>query len=260
MEGLLPTGTGKLLLHVIIIGVWLALLLLLWRWIAKRTANKNNESTATLTRVIALWLGFLAMPLWPGETGLRLALYIPLGAVVLLILVDSLFPKKTIYRYVAATVTLTFSVMSGAEAVSLAIVYADKTRTSQELAAVADKYGLSQNDLVITPYSAGPIANWFLGTKASLVTAAEYNSATQYDRIFVLNTLERPAPGLEPGECRLMQSDNDRYWATRHDVPLGEDAIPDPDYNKFAFYRLKSLPEDWKFDGEGRWTGWGDCF
>ena len=56
-----------------------------------------------------------------------------------------------------------------------------------------------------------------------------------------------------------MRSENDRYWATRHDTPLGEAAARDLDYDMFAFYQLDELPGDWVFDSEGLWMGWGNC-
>ena len=152
-------------------------------------------------------------------------LFIPLGATVLLILFLSMFQNSRFFRYVAAAVTLVFSLMSMAEAAALYMAYPAKTETSRQLAAVAEKYGLSRTDLVITPYGVNPIANWFLGTKASLITAVQQNVTMQYDRVFVLNTLERRAPGLEAGECRLVRSEDDRYWATRQDIPMGEGAL-----------------------------------
>ena len=120
-------------------------------------------------------------------------------------------------------------------------------------------YVLAKKAAEDKPYGVNPIANWFLGIKGSLLTSVQQNVTVHYDRVFVLNTLERPDPRLEAGQCRLIQSEDDRYWATRHDIPMGEGAIPDPDYNMFAFYRLQKLPEQWVFDGEGNWTGWGDC-
>ena len=90
-------------------------------------------------------------------------------------------------------------------------------------------YVLAKKAAEDKPYGVNPIANWFLGTKGSLLTSVQQNVTVHYD------------------------------WATRHDIPMGEGALPDPDYNMFAFYRLQKLPEQWVFDGEGNWTGWGDC-
>ena len=256
--GLLPREPGEILFALLAVAIWLVLMMVLWRWLSRRT-TADDDATATLARVISLWLILLLMPLWPGDIGVRLILFIPLEAVVLLVLFLSMFRKGRFFRYAAAAVTLVFCSMSMAEAVALSMAYPGKTQTARQLAAAADKYGLSRGDLVITPYGVNPIANWFLGTKASLITAVQRNVTMHYDRVFVLNTLERREPGLEAGECRLVQSEDDRYWSTRHDIPMGEGALPDPDYNMFAFYLVERLPEQWVFDGEGNWAGWGDC-
>lgn len=255
---LMPEGPGDALLKLLVIAVWLGVLWTLWRWVVRRTTEKN-AAVAALGRTVILWMGLLAMPLWPGEIGMRLTLFMPLGAVVLLIHFLSTFQDAKLLRYAAVVVTLGFSLAGIGEAVSLSMTYPNKAQTSSQLAAVAEDYRLSRDDLVITPYGVNPIANWFLGTRGSLLTAVQQDVLEHYDRIFVLNTLERRAPELKPDECRLAQSEYDRYWATRHDIPLGAGAVPDSDYDRFALYQLEKLPENWVFDQEGRWTGWGDC-
>ena len=256
--GLLPEGPGDAAIRLLIVGAWLGALWLLWRWFALRTTAKKG-AVATLGRTVILWLGLLAMPLWPGEIGARLMLFMPLGALILLVLSLSIFREARIVRYVAVAATLAFGLTSIGEAVSLSMRYPNKAQISSQLAAVAEEYRLSRDDLVITPYGANPIANWFLGTKGSLVTAIQRDVLERYDRVFILNTLERRAPELETGECRLIQSEYERYWATRHDTPLDDGAALDPDYDMFAFHELEQLPGTWVFDRGGLWAGWGDC-
>jgi hypothetical protein len=258
LAGLVPDGPVSALTSLLLVTFWLVLLLLLWRWFARKSEGKN-EATATLARAVILWLGLLAMPLWPGEIGVRLMLFMPLGAVVLLVMLLCLFPARRLFRYASAAVLLVFCAMSIGEAASLLMTYPDKTKIARQLAAVADTYALSSNDLVITPYGVNPIANWFLGTRGALLTAVRRDALVSHDRVFVLNTLERPAPELEPGECRRVRSAEDRYWATRHDSPIGEGWAPDADYDMFDFYRLETWPENWLFDPDGQWAGWGDC-
>lgn len=258
VAGLKPEDSRETLIFLLVVIVWLGLLVMLWRWFALRTSEKNPANSA-LGGTVILWMGLLAMPLWPGETGLRLMLFMPLGFVILQILALSVFRGARIFRYVAVTTTVAFGLMSAGEAVSLHMIYPDKERTSRQLAAVADKYRLSRDDLVITPYGVNPIASWFLGTKGSLLTAVRQDVAERHDRVFVLNTLERRAPELETSECRLFESEDDRYWATRHDIPLDDGSMPDADFDTFAFYRLEKLPENWVFDDAGLWAGWGDC-
>jgi len=255
---MIPEKPGKILLAFLAVTAWLGLMILLWHWIRGLTTAKN-EATATLARAITLWLGLLAMPLWPGGIGTRLLLFMPLGAVVLLLLFINMFREARFLRYLAAAGTLVFCLMCTAEAAQLFLVYPDKTEIARQLAAVGDEYELSADDLVITPYGANTIANWFLGTRGAIITAVRWDVMKQHGRVFVLNTLERRAPDLEPGECLLSQSEDDRYWATRHDIPMGESVVPDPDFDQFAFYRLEKLPETWVFDSEGNWAGWGDC-
>lgn len=254
---LLPSGAGEAALSILVIAIWFGLLLYAWRWLARRTADRE-EAARILTRVMLLWLGLLAMPLWPGDIGLRLLLFMPLGAVCLLALLLQMLEGRML-RALAAITTVVFCLMSVGEAMSVYMVYPNKDEIAKEMAEAADKYGLSQNDLVITPYGVTPVANWFLGTRASLVTAVERDMVSRFERVFVLNTLERPAPELASGDCRLVRSDDDRYRATRHDTPIGNEAERDPDFSTFALYLLGAFPEDWVFDDQGRWLGWGDC-
>jgi hypothetical protein len=258
VAGMFPEEPSHILLTFFAVTVWMGLMILLWHRIARWTTAKD-EATATLARVITLWLGLLVMPLWPGGIGTRLLLFMPLGAAILLLLFLNMFRKARPLRYLAAAGTLVFCLMSIAEAVQLFMVYPDKTKIYWQLVAVADKYGLSADDLVITPYGANTIANWFLGTRGAILTAVRRDVPMHHARVFVLNTLERRAPVFAPGECLLSQSEDDRYWATRHDIPMGDDAAPDPDFDQFAFFRLEKLPETWVFNSEGNWVGWGDC-
>jgi len=256
-SALVPGTPGDAALSIVAIVLWLGLLFILWRWLLRRAAHRD-EAEGSLARVILLWLGLLAMPLWPGEIGMRLLLFMPLGAVVLLVLLLQTF-EGHIPKALAAVSTVAFCLMSVGEATSVLLTYPNKGEISQQLAAAADKHRFSEDDLVITPYGVTPIANWFLGTKASLITAVEEDMHSRYKRIFVLNTLERPAPELADGECRVLRSADDRYWATRHDTPVGNEARRDPRFSEFALYRLDEFPEDWVFDDEGRWVGWGAC-
>lgn len=258
LTNLIPDGPDELLVGALVLSIWLGVVWFVQRWFTRRS-KQSQPAVAALGRITIVWIGLLAFPLWPGEIGMRLMLFIPLGAVVLLVLfVRSFHASKPLHFTVAAT-TLIFVVMSTGEAISLFMSYPNKAQTSSELAAVTQKYQLSRHDLVITTYGAAPIANWFLGTRATLLTAFEDDALEQYDRVFVLNTLERPAPTLEPEECRRIQSSNDRYWATRHDIPMNEAANPDPDFERFDFFRLSTLPDSWVFDRNGLWAGWGDC-
>lgn len=255
---LIPDSPGEWLVGALVLSIWLAVVWFVQRWFTRRS-KQSRPAVAALGRITIVWIGLLAFPLWPGEIGMRLMLFIPLGAVILLVLFVYSFQAGKPLRFIVAATTLIFVVMSIGEATSLFMSYPNKAQTSSELAAVAYKYQLSRNDQVITPYGAAPIANWFLGTSATLLTAFEHDALEQYDRVFVLNTLERPAPTLEPEECRRIQSGNDRYWATRHDIPMNEAASPDPDFERFDFFRVTALPDSWVFDRNGLWAGWGDC-
>ncbi|MEM7053997.1 MAG: hypothetical protein AAF446_05560 [Pseudomonadota bacterium] len=258
LTNLIPDSSVELLVGVLVVSIWLGVVWFAQRWFTRRS-KQNQRAVVALGRIIIVWIGLLAFPLWPGEIGMRLILFIPLAAVVLLVLFAHSSEASKLLRFIVAATTLVFVVMSIGEATSLLMSYPNKAQTSSELAAVNQKYQLSRDDLVITTYGAAPIANWFLGTRATLLTAVEDDVFERYDRVFVLNTLERPAPTLEPEECRRIQSSNDRYWATRHDTPMSEIANPDPDFERFDFFRLPALPENWVFDRSGLWAGWGDC-
>ena len=170
-SALLPRSAADAALSIVAIAAWLAVMLFARRWLARRTAHRD-PATTTLASVMLLWLGLLALPLWPGEIGLRLLLFMPLGAVCLLVLMLRMLEGRML-RALAAMSTAVFCLMSIGEAASVYMVYPNKEKIAEQLAAANEKYNLSQGDLVITPYGVSPIANWFLGTGASIVTAME---------------------------------------------------------------------------------------
>lgn len=236
--------------------LWLGITALIWRWIRAK-ASTWDTSVAALGRVCFLWACLLALPFWPGEIGMRLLLFMPLAGIALLMLLLSQVTQRW-PAVVAVCTAIGFLAMSVGEAVSQAMIYPHKDRIAAELHELRDDYHLQRSDLVITPYGVGPTANWFLGTKAALITAVTEDTFNVYDRVFVLNTLERAAPILPAESCKLMASEFDRYQTTRHDIPL-HGTTRDPAFEQFAVIKLDELPATWHFDTNGNWIGWGDC-
>lgn len=208
------------------------------------------------SKVMVVWMAALLLPLWPGEVGMRMLLFVPLPLTVLFntVLLVGL-PRRAGEVGAALWLLVCLSLALG-EGITSTFVYPNKEAIHAELSDLAAAYGLSERDLVIAPYAVPPAANWFLGTRAALVTAIAKEDFSRYDRVFVLNIAERPAPVLEPGRAYLPSDDFSRYQVMRHDVPLPAGLSADDRFKHIHFYPLKSVPDIWVFDAEGRWRGW----
>jgi len=241
---------------VALLALWLGISIFVWRWTRQKTSEWDS-SVATLARVCLLWVCLLALPFWPGEIGMRLMLFVPLAGIALVVVVLAHVGQRWI-RFGAVAVATGFLALSIGEAVSQAMIYTNKDNIADELDELRESYQLQRTDLVITPYGVGPTANWFLGTKAALLTAVTKDIFNQHDRVFVLNTLERPAPILEADSCNIVKNEFDRYQTTRHDIPLTR-VTKDAAFEYFAIFKLEAMPAIWHFDTDGNWIGWGDC-
>ncbi len=149
------------------------------------------------------------------------------------------------------------------EMVSLAMMYPDKDNIYAELVQVRQDYALSTDDFIIAPYGVPPICNWFLGTRAGLVTSFNRSDVDKYTRVFVLNPAElQPAVATRGGSAeRIVETDMQRYQVMRSAVPIATDSTnvdESASYRYFNLTRLDGMPPRWIFDDSGNWIGWRD--
>ncbi len=203
-----------------------------------------------------IWAGLLALPVYDLEVGARLALFLPLPALVLLLFHLSNARRPRLALAFAGASLAAMLLMAFGEIMSLARLYPDKAAIEAELADAKARFDLGDEDFVLAPYGTGPACNWFLGTQAGLVTSLERADFERYRRVFVLNTGERPLTTDELAGGRTFLDERARYGAMRRDVPLPPGTVPAHPYRHFTLVELETAPAAWRFDDEGRWLGW----
>ena len=145
--------------------------------------------------------------------------------------------------------------MTISEAISLVMVYPEKDEIHAELRDLRDRYDLTRNDFVLTQYAANPACNWFLGTRAGLITAFNRSDFDTANRVFVLN-LPRARTMEDEVASGAVMNEAERYRVLRRNIPMPAVTDPAGGYEHLSWYILESLPDDWHFDEHGDWVGW----
>ena len=108
-----------------------------------------------------------------------------------------------------------------------------------------------KNDLILTRHGAEHISNWFLGTKACLITSFSNNDLKKYDRLFILNPTKKNTS---------LASDTDvaskKYYYMTINIPEPEEASLIFESNHIRLLQLKKIPKEWKFDSNGNWIAY----
>lgn len=231
--------------------------------LATRRARAAAEAPARMFwRGCLLFAMGLVLPCWSLEVLPRFVLFLPLP--LLFVLGFHIAPgrRPRLARLAVAAALAACVALVAGETANLLRPVPDKAAVRAELAALDEALDLGPNDLVIAPYAVAPVANWFLGARSSLVTAVNREDFERYERVFVLNTGWEQATA--PGELEHIVSEADRYRATRRAVPLpsaAEQGTPAETlrsfdaYRQFAFHQLLEVPDNWRFDAGGRWSG-----
>ena len=228
---------------------------LLFRWFDKYD-RLIPTSLSVLTRICLVWALLLLAPVWPGEMASRLILFLPLPILIILYAISFIPLRFYASRLLIGGWVIASTAMMIGEIVSLHLTEPNKALVHQELLKMNNQYQLSDRDLIISPYATHALTSWLFRSKGSMITAVEANMFGRYERIFVLNTLQRPAPRLQPGEERLLTSEFQAYQTTRHDIPMPDGWTADPNYTQFSLYQLDGLPENWIFNDQLKWSGW----
>jgi hypothetical protein len=230
-------------------------LFLLWVY------RKRRSSLAMPDRIF--WLGstlfayILVLPLFDLDLVPRFILFLPLPAMVILNYCLRFQAKGRLGIVLVVLASVGTAVMVAGETMELLFRSPDKRAIHRELLDLKDQYQLTENDFVLTRYGVNPICNWFLGTKSGLITAVHRDDIESYDRFFVLNPARgsmasaptRSGDGTGP----VLPSQKKAYVAMRSDVPLPVGIRPLVETEHLSFYRLRSMPETWQFDGDGNW-------
>ncbi|REJ76045.1 MAG: hypothetical protein DWQ47_10500 [Acidobacteria bacterium] len=187
----------------------------------------------------------------------RFLLFVPLPAIVLSAYVLE-FAESKVVRVLPAVLLIGASVfMTFGETMSVVMTNGSNSAIQAELEKLNESGLLSPDDLVVTTYGVNTAVNWFLSTKATLITELQEGDLERYPRVLVLETNtepmgEGPVDTDDDGEL----SDIERYSATRRQIELSDEPDVFFESETFTLYELRDLPDNWIFDRDGKWFGY----
>ena len=117
------------------------------------------------------------------------------------------------------------------------------------------KINFQANDLILTKNGAEHICNWFLNTKAGVITALHKSDFETYNRIFILNP-QQGQTDFNTLKGKRADDEKDRYYFMMHAIPPPKSASSIYRSEYLELWELKYLPEEWAFDEKGYWGGY----
>lgn len=231
-------------------------LMLLRVWSRHRTALGRPDRVFWLANILFAWA--LVAPVWSLEAIPRLLLFAPLPLLFVLAFQLRHGTALRLHRLLVASAAAGCALLLVGETVSLAVMGRGHAEIHTGLRELRERHALTGDDLVITEYGVNAISNWFLGTRASLITSVQLDDFARPGRIFVLvPTAGHPTSTSEAGDgdSRFV-TPAERYRAMRQRVQLPASLHPLGEHDAIALYRLDGPPENWAFDEAGRWVGW----
>lgn len=188
----------------------------------------------------------------------RFLLFLPMPALVILAGLLRTAGSRFLRTGPALVLVLVCMAMMTGEVMGVVMRNSAHRAAHAELVRLRESGIVSSDDLIVTSYGVNPICNWFLRTKSSLITAFETDDLEDHRRVFVLVTETAALDDLpvdRDGDGRL--SDVEKYYAARRplEVPSGARSVFKGE--SFEMFELTAVPDNWKFDGEGRWIGYG---
>ncbi len=244
----------KLMLAAGIVFPLAVLLFLLHNYQKCRPELAPGDRLFWLCNVFLLYL--LVFPGFDLDVVPRLILFMPLPLLVVIAYHLQYRPRKRQNNVILGVATLGIAALLLGEVMNLVLLYPDKTAMRAELADVKARYQLSAEDFVLTQYGVNPACNWFLGTRAGLITAFNKGQWKSYRRLFVLNPAESIQTSVGHSGQTLALKEPERYAVMRRNIVLPPDLEPRIKYQYFQFIELQEIPENWLFDAQGNWTGW----
>lgn len=187
----------------------------------------------------------------------RFLLFVPLPAIVLSAYVLEYAGSRIVRAIPAALLVGASVLMTFGETMSVVMTNGSNRETQSELGRLRESGIVSEDDLIVTTYGINPICNWFLGTKASLITEFKKEDLERYQTVFVLesDSVPRDTRAVDEDGDGLL-SDSERYFATRRQIELPDGAVPVFRSETFELYKLETVPENWKFEEDGGWIGY----
>lgn len=225
-------------------------------WSRHRAALDRSDREFWLANIIFAWA--LVAPVFSLDAVPRLLLFMPLPLLFVLAYQLRHGTATRLHRLLVSAAVAGCTLMLVGETVSLAVMNRDREDIHAALRELRERHALTEGDLVITEYGVNTISNWFLGTRASLITSVRREDFGSPGRVFVLIPAGGHPPGASDGEgdeSRFV-TPAERYQAMRQRIRLPASLPPLGEYPTLALYRLDATPENWTFDVAGRWLGW----
>ncbi|HAA12581.1 MAG TPA: hypothetical protein DCE41_13155 [Cytophagales bacterium] len=230
-------------------------------WWLLRAYHRKHELLETWDRVF--WLSaiffayLLVFPLWDPAVTVRFILFLslPLLWIVGYLLLRYL-SKRWIKNLLAGSLASLCLLMLIGEAISSQLNRQRNRATYEELLALKEEIRFSaDDDLILSQNGAEHIANWFLGTKASLITSLTQEDFQTYRNVYVLTPTEtRVEEWQYTGKSTA--DEEDRYWLMRHPVLLPADAEELVSTPYLLLHQLPESPANWVFDQKGAWLSY----
>lgn len=241
-----------------IVGPAAVALALLRVWSRHRAALAATDRVFWLANIGFAWA--LVAPVLSLDAVPRLVLFTPLPLLFVLAYQLRHGTARRLHRLLLAMAAAGCSLMLIGETVSLVVRNRDQAGIHAELRDLRERFRLNDDDLIVTEYGVNALSNWYLGTRASLVTSVRREDFASEGRVFVLiPATGHPADAgtvrAENGEVRFL-TPTERYWAMRQRVRLPSTLPAVGDYSHLSFYLLDAPPANWIFDDAGRWIGW----
>ena len=237
---------GPVLLPLLAIGV-----LAVW---VRRLASLQRLSQADRVFLWSqlLFATLLLLPIVDRQVAGRLALFLIVPVTALLV-----FSEASIGRSRLRTL-LVASAVGGTLLLGVGELVSSRIHASRHRGVLADVLQARQQvpftpqDLVVAPTGVEHASAWFFGTKASVLTSVTRTDFSGPGNVYLVNPGD-DLPGARPrGE---VATDRDRYAVMRSTIPRPGGARVLFRSEHLEVLQLVSVPEEWVFDADGRWTG-----
>lgn len=127
----------------------------------------------------------------------------------------------------------------------------NKEEAYNDLLIMKDKFGFTDQDLILTRNGVEHIANWFLNSKSSLITSFSLSDFNKYHRIFIMNPTEG---AMKLQSITNVDNQKYNYMLSNIEEPTEGEVVFSSTHIKLI--QVKYPPQKWKFDKEGKWTGY----
>ncbi|MCB1105337.1 MAG: hypothetical protein KDK74_11460 [Cephaloticoccus sp.] len=239
---------------IIVYAVVMVWLIHMWR----RHHKKASAADAQFWLCCVLFAGLLMVPVWERAVSARLMLFLGPPILCILALHDRhVWSSKWMRRLWLPTVTGVAALLVVGESVGTILRARGSSAIHADLMQLKHAERLGPDDFVIAPTGAEHASNWFLGTKAGVITSLGREDFAKYRRVYVLNPIEgelnfRDLAGVSAS------TPEKAYLIMRRNIPRPSEAEIVLTTPRLECFRLKTMPVGWEVDELGTWSSYGD--